>query len=54
MRYISPFTVILSYNLEPIYGIAIALVLFPETEKMSPQFYIGAIIILVTFYLMLF
>ncbi|MDP5081454.1 MAG: DMT family transporter [Winogradskyella sp.] len=48
MRYISPFTVILSYNLEPIYGIAFALVLFPETEKMSPQFYIGAILILIT------
>ncbi len=48
MRYISPFTVILSYNLEPIYGIALALVLFPEKEKMSPQFYIGVILILVT------
>ncbi|SDH37112.1 DMT family transporter [Winogradskyella thalassocola] len=48
MRYISPFTVILSYNLEPVYGIAIAIVLFPETEKMSPQFYVGAILILVT------
>ena len=48
MRYISPFTVILSYNLEPIYGIALALILFPETEKMSPQFYIGASLVLVT------
>jgi drug/metabolite transporter (DMT)-like permease len=48
MRYISPFTVILSYNLEPIYGIALALVLFPETEKMSPQFYVGAILVLGT------
>ncbi|MCA0132371.1 DMT family transporter [Winogradskyella alexanderae] len=48
MRYISPFTVILSYNLEPVYGIGIALILFPETEKMSPQFYIGAILVLVT------
>jgi len=48
MRFISPFTLILSYNLEPIYGIGLALVLFPETEKMSPQFYIGAILILVT------
>lgn len=48
MRYISPFTVILSYNLEPLYGIAIALFLFPETEKMSPQFYIGAILVLIT------
>lgn len=48
MRYISPFTVILSYNLEPLYGIAIALFLFPETEQMSIQFYIGAILVLTT------
>jgi len=48
MRYISPYTVILSYNLEPVYGITLALFLFPENEKMSPQFYIGAILILAT------
>ncbi len=48
MRYISPFTVILSYNLEPLYGITIALFLFPETEQMSFQFYIGAILVLTT------
>jgi drug/metabolite transporter (DMT)-like permease len=48
MRHLSPFTVILSYNLEPVYGIALALVLFPETEKMSSQFYIGAILVLTT------
>ncbi|WP_426430802.1 DMT family transporter [Winogradskyella sp. HB-48] len=46
MRYISPFTVILTYNLEPIYGIVLALFLFPETEKMSPQFYLGAALII--------
>lgn len=46
MNYISPFTVILTYNLEPVYGILLALVLFPESEKMSPEFYIGAIIII--------
>ena len=46
MNYISPFTVILTYNLEPVYGILLALILFPETEKMSPEFYIGAIIII--------
>ncbi len=46
MNYISPFTVILTYNLEPVYGILLALILFPESEKMSPQFYIGAIIII--------
>lgn len=46
MNYISPFTVILTYNLEPVYGIILALILFPESEKMSPQFYLGAIIII--------
>ncbi len=46
MRYISPFSVILTYNLEPIYGITIALFLFPETEKMSNAFYIGAALII--------
>jgi drug/metabolite transporter (DMT)-like permease len=46
MNYISPFTVILTYNLEPVYGIILALILFPESEKMSSQFYLGAIIII--------
>jgi drug/metabolite transporter (DMT)-like permease len=46
MRHISPYTVILSYNLEPVYGIILAIVLFPEKEKMSTEFYIGALIIL--------
>ncbi|MDG5493064.1 DMT family transporter [Psychroserpens sp. SPM9] len=48
MRYLSPYTVILTYNLEPLYGIAMALVLFPETEIMSAQFYYGAFLILAT------
>lgn len=46
MKYVSPYTVMLTYNLEPIYGIILALILFPEKEKMSPQFYIGAIVII--------
>ncbi|WGD34112.1 DMT family transporter [Olleya sp. YS] len=46
MRFISPYTVVLTYNLEPIYGIILALILFPETETMSTSFYIGAFIIL--------
>ena len=48
MRLISPYTVILTYNLEPIYGIALALLLFPETEIMSSEFYYGALLILIT------
>ncbi len=46
MKYISPFTVILTYNLEPVYGIILALTLFPQSEIMSTQFYVGAIIII--------
>ena len=46
MKMISPYTVVLSYNLEPIYGIIMALILFPEKEKMSASFYYGAIIII--------
>lgn len=48
MKVISPYTVVLTYNLEPIYGIVIALLLFPEKEKMSPYFYYGAIVIITT------
>ncbi|WP_282124300.1 DMT family transporter [Algibacter mikhailovii] len=46
MKVISPYTVVLSYNLEPIYGIAMAIILFPEKERMSPNFYYGAIVII--------
>ncbi len=46
MRYISPYTVVLTYNLEPIYGIILAIILFPEKEKMTTQFYYGAAMIL--------
>ncbi|MEJ2112819.1 MAG: DMT family transporter [Flavobacteriaceae bacterium] len=48
MRHISPYTVVLTYNLEPVYGIILALMLFPEKEKMSSSFYYGASIIILT------
>lgn len=48
MKFLSPFTVMLTINLEPIYGIILVLLIFPENEKMSSMFYIGAIIILAT------
>lgn len=48
MRHISPYTVVLTYNLEPIYGIIIAIFLFPEKEKMSTNFYYGASIVIIT------
>lgn len=48
MKFISPYTVVLSYNLEPVYGIALALLLFPETETMGPHFYYGAGLVLLS------
>jgi drug/metabolite transporter (DMT)-like permease len=48
MKYLSPYTVMLTINLEPIYGIVLALVVFGEKEQMNSQFYIGALIILST------
>ena len=48
MKYLTPFTVVLTYNLEPVYGIILAILLFPDQEKMSFMFYIGAILILAT------
>lgn len=48
MKFLSPYTVMLTINLEPIYGIILAVLVFNEKEKMSFEFYIGAIIILST------
>ena len=48
MKQISPYTVVLTYNLEPIYGIVLAIILFPKAEKMSTEFYIGASLIIST------
>ncbi|QFZ53443.1 DMT family transporter [Oceanihabitans sp. IOP_32] len=48
MKLISPYTVVLTYNLEPVYGVALAVLIFPEKEKMSPEFYYGASLIIAT------
>ncbi|MBG7631819.1 MAG: EamA family transporter [Bacteroidetes bacterium] len=48
MKYLTPYTMMLTVNLEPVYGIILAVIIFGEKEKMSPQFYVGALIILIT------
>ena len=48
MKWISPYTVMLTTNMEPVYGILLALLILGEKEYMSPAFYLGAIIILIT------
>lgn len=48
MKFLTPFTVMLTVNMEPVYGILMAIVLFKDSEKMSVEFYIGALLILST------
>jgi drug/metabolite transporter (DMT)-like permease len=48
LKYLSPYTLVLTYNLEPIYGIILAIAIFPENEKMNTSFYVGTFIIILT------
>ncbi|HBB80370.1 MAG TPA: EamA family transporter [Cryomorphaceae bacterium] len=48
LKRMSPFSVMLAINLEPVYGILLAALFFGATESMNPQFYIGVVIILTT------
>ena len=48
MKFLSPYTVMLTINLEPIYGILLAVLIFKDKEQMSSTFYLGAFIILIT------
>ncbi|SFZ82001.1 Protein containing DUF6 [Tenacibaculum maritimum NCIMB 2154] len=46
MKYLTPYTVMLTINLEPIYAIILALLIFKEKEQMDVGFYYGAFIVL--------
>lgn len=48
MKFISPFTLLLNVNLEPIYGIILAFLIFGESEKMTPLFYTATAIMILT------
>ena len=48
MRHLSPYTIMLTINLEPVYGILLAFWILGSEEKMEPGFYYGAAIILTT------
>ncbi|MFT6796930.1 MAG: drug/metabolite transporter (DMT)-like permease [Maribacter sp.] len=48
MRVLTAYTVMLTNNMEPVYGILLALVFFGSEEKMNPLFYVGAMVILAT------
>jgi len=46
MKHISVFTASITLNLEPVYGIAMAILLFRENENLDPGFYFGTLLIL--------
>lgn len=48
MRQLSPYTVMLTTSLEPVYGIILAYFILGGKEKMSFEFYIGALLIVIT------
>lgn len=51
MKFVTPFTVSISINMEPIYAMILAVILYPESETMTIEFYIGALIIIVAVFL---
>jgi len=46
LKKISAFTVNLSYNLEPVYGILLAFVIYQENRELKSSFYVGLSIII--------
>ena len=51
MKFVTPFTVSISVNMEPIYAMILAILIFPESETMTAEFYIGALIIILAVFL---
>lgn len=41
LKKLSPFTTNLAYNLEPVYGIILAFIIFKENKTLNIQFYVG-------------
>ena len=46
MKHLSAYTVMLTINLEPVYGIFLAFLILGDSEQMTSEFYVGAAIIL--------
>lgn len=51
LNHISAFTVNLTLNLEPVYGIIIAILFFQENKELNYGFYLGTLIILISVFL---
>ncbi len=50
-KHISPYTINLTVNLESIYGIILAILIYQENKYLSPKFYLGVLIILTAIFL---
>lgn len=50
-KYISPYTIVLTVNLETVYGIIWAILFYKENKEVKPTFYIGVGIILLAIFL---
>lgn len=48
MKQLSPYTIMISLNMEPVYAILFSIYIFGEKEIMSVNFYFGVLIILVS------
>ena len=48
MRHLTPFSLMLAINMEPVYGILFGILIFGSDEKMSLTFYIGTLLILLS------
>ena len=48
MKEISPYTVVLTVNLEPVYAIVMAFFILNENKQMTPAFYVGTAFIIFT------
>ncbi len=48
LKYVSPFTMNLTYNLEPIYSIILAMIIFNESRELNASFYMGLTLIIIS------
>jgi len=46
MKYLNPYTVVLTINMEPVYGIILAFLIFGDAERMNLSFYLGTLLIM--------
>lgn len=51
LKYLSAYSVSLAINLEPVYGIILAFIIFGESEKMHLGFYFGTVLILLAIFI---